>query len=112
MSTSPALVAALIDSTVVSAEQRAQLVELQRQDPEGVEAFLEAAELVEPDAAKRQTLLQKISQLRVVERVQLAMKGHTRSAQPAHSRLLQGRATRGAAISLNSPAAKSKVSPP
>jgi len=80
MSTSPALVAALIDSTVVSAEQRAQLVELQRQDPEGVEAFLEAAELAEPDAAKRQTLLQKISQLRVVERVQLAMKG-TREAR-------------------------------
>jgi hypothetical protein len=80
MSTSPALVAALIESTVVSAEQRAQLVELQRQDPEGVEAFLEAAELAEPDAAKRQTLLQKISQLRVVERVQLAMKG-TREAR-------------------------------
>jgi hypothetical protein len=80
MSTSPALVVALIESTVVSAEQRAQLVELQRQDPEGIEAFLEAAELAEPDAAKRQTLLQKISQLRVVERVQLAMKG-TREAR-------------------------------
>ena len=80
MSTSPALVAALIDSTVVSAEHRAQLLELQRQDPEGVEAFLEASELAEPDAAKRQTLLQKISQLRVVERVQLAMKG-TREAR-------------------------------
>ncbi len=80
MSTSPALVAALIESTVVSAEQRAQLLELQRQEPEGVEAFLEGAEIVEPDAAKRQTLLQKISQLRVVERVQLAMKG-TREAR-------------------------------
>ena len=80
MSTSPALVAALIESTVVSAEQRAQLVELQRQDLESVDAFLEAAELAEPDAAKRQTLLQKISHLRVVERVQLAMKG-TREAR-------------------------------
>jgi hypothetical protein len=80
MSASPALVAALIESTVVSVEQRAQLVELQRQEPEGVEAFLEAAEIAEPDAAKRQTLLQKISHLRVVERVQLAMKG-TREAR-------------------------------
>jgi hypothetical protein len=80
LSTSPALVAALIESTVVSAEQREQLIELQREDLEGVEAFLEAAELAEPDAAKRQTLLQKISQLRVVERVQMAMKG-TREAR-------------------------------
>ena len=80
MSTSPALVAALVESPLVSAEQRDQLLELQREEPEGIEAFLEAAELAEPDADKRQTLLQKISQLRVVERVQLAMKG-TREAR-------------------------------
>jgi hypothetical protein len=80
LSTSPALVAALVESPLVSAEQRDQLLELQREELEGIEAFLEAAELAEPDAAKRQTLLQKISQLRVVERVQLAMKG-TREAR-------------------------------
>jgi len=80
LSTSPALVAALVESPLVSAEQRDQLLELQREEPEGIEAFLEAAELAEPDAAKRQTLLQKISQLRVVERVQMAMKG-TREAR-------------------------------
>ena len=80
LSTSPALVAALVESPLVSAEQRDQLLELQREEPEGIEAFLEAAELAEPDADKRQTLLQKISQLRVVERVQLAMKG-TREAR-------------------------------
>ena len=80
LSTSPPLVAALIESTVVSAEQRQQLLELQKEELEGVEAFLEAAELAEPDEAKRLTLLQKISQLRVVERVQLAMKG-TREAR-------------------------------
>jgi hypothetical protein len=80
LSTSPALVAALVESPLVSTEQRDQLLELQREEPEGIEAFLEAAELAEPDAAKRQTLLQKISQLRVVERVQLAMKG-TREAR-------------------------------
>ena len=80
LSTSPALVVALIESTVVNAEQRDQLLELQREEPEGIEALLEAAELAEPDAAKRETLLQKISRLRVVERVQMAMKG-TREAR-------------------------------
>src|ERR1700680_705237 len=52
LSTSPALVAALVESPLVSAEQRDQLLELQREEPEGIEAFLEAAELAEPDAAK------------------------------------------------------------
>ena len=80
LSTSPALVAALVESAVVNSEQRNQLLELQREEPEGVEAFLEGAEFAEPDTAKRKTLLQRISQLRVVERVQLAMKG-TREAR-------------------------------
>ncbi len=80
LSTSPALVAALIESSVVNAEQHDQLLELQREEPEGIEALLEAAEIAEPDAAKRETLLQKISRLRVVERVQMAMKG-TREAR-------------------------------
>jgi hypothetical protein len=75
LSTSPHLVAELIASTVVNAEQRAQLVELQRAEPEPVEAFVEAAEAAEPDKAKRETLLQKLSRMRVVERVQRALKG-------------------------------------
>ena len=75
MSTSPALVAALIASSVVNAEQRNQLVELQREELEKLEAFAEAAEEAEPDKAKRETLLQKIGRLRVVERVQMAIKG-------------------------------------
>ena len=82
LSTSPALVAALVESTVINAEQREQLLELQREEPEGVEAFVEAVEMAEPDAAKRITLLQKISGMRVVERVQMAMKG-TREARNA-----------------------------
>jgi hypothetical protein len=82
LSTSPDLVAALVESSVVTAEQRGQLLELQREEPEGIEAFLEAVEAAEPDAAKRETLLQKISRLSVVERVQLAMKG-TREARTA-----------------------------
>jgi hypothetical protein len=75
LSTSPHLVAELIASTVVNAEQRVQLVELQRAEPEPVEAFVEAAEAAEPDKAKRETLLQKLSRMRVVERVQRALKG-------------------------------------
>ena len=80
LSTSPALVAALVESSVVTAEQRNQLLELQREEPQDMEAFVEAAEMAEPDVDKRQTLLQKISTLRVVERVQMAMKG-TREAR-------------------------------
>jgi hypothetical protein len=75
LSTSPALVAEMIASAVINAEQRAQLVELQRSEPEPVEAFVEAAKAAEPDAAKRETLLQKLARMRVVDRVQRALKG-------------------------------------
>ena len=75
LSTSEALVAALVASAVVTAEQRNQLLELQRQEFDPVEAFEEAAKIAEPDGAKRETLLQKLSRMRVVERVQLAIKG-------------------------------------
>jgi hypothetical protein len=75
LSTSPALVAELVASSVINAEQRSQLVELQREDLEGAEAFAEAAEAIEPDRAKRESLLQKLARLRVVERVSLAIKG-------------------------------------
>jgi hypothetical protein len=76
LSTSPPLVAALVDSSVVTAEQRNQLLELQREEPEAIQAFVDAAEAAEPDLAKRETLLQKLSRMRVIERVQLAMKGN------------------------------------
>ena len=75
LSTSPHLVAELIASAVINAEQRTLLLELQRAEPEPLEAFVEAMEAAEPDQAKRETLLQKLSRLRVVERVQLALKG-------------------------------------
>ena len=75
LSTSEALVAALLASEVVTVEQKKQLLELQRQEFDPVEAFEEAAKAVEPDGAKRETLLQKLSRMRVVERVQLAIKG-------------------------------------
>lgn len=75
LSTSPALVAALIASTVVNTDQRNQLVDLQRQDTEPQDTFTDIPEIVEPDKAKRETLLQKLSRMRVVERVQTALKG-------------------------------------
>ena len=75
LSTSPALVAEMIASAVINAEQRAQLVELQRAELEPVEAFAEAAKEAEPDPVKRETLLQKLGRMRVVERVQRALKG-------------------------------------
>jgi hypothetical protein len=75
LSASPALVAELIASSVINAEQRNQLLELQREELEGAEAFAEAAEAIEPDRAKRGSLLQKLASMRVVERVQLAIKG-------------------------------------
>jgi hypothetical protein len=75
LSTSPHLVEELIASSVINADQRGQLQDLQRTDLEPVSAFAEAAEEAEPDSAKRETMLQKLSRLRVVERVQLALKG-------------------------------------
>src|SRR6266478_9902958 len=55
LSTSPALVAALIASSVLSPEQRNLLLELRLEKFESTEAFVKAAEEVEPDQAKRQT---------------------------------------------------------
>ena len=75
LSTSPALVAEMIGSAVINPEQRAQLQELQRADLEPEDAFAEAAKDAEPDAKKRETLLQRLSRMRVVERVQRALKG-------------------------------------
>lgn len=75
LSTSPALVAELIASAVISPEQRAQLVELQRAEPDPVDTLAKALEEAEPDKAKRETLLQKLARMRVVERVQMALKG-------------------------------------
>jgi hypothetical protein len=75
LSTSPALVAEMIASGVITVEQRAQLQELQKAELEPEAAFAEAAKEAEPDAARRETLLQKLSKMRVVERVQRALKG-------------------------------------
>ena len=76
VSESPALAAALEHSTSLTVEQKNQLHELHGQGPAIDEAALaEAAAVAEPDIAKRQTLIQRISQMTVAQRVQFAIKG-------------------------------------
>lgn len=76
LSTSPELVAALIVMPTLSVEQRDQLQDMQRKDLEPAAVFAEVAEAAEPDIAKRETLVQRLSRMRVVERVQMALKGN------------------------------------
>ncbi len=76
LSAAPALVAALLHSASLTADQRAQLEELVRETTESAEAFVEAAAVAEIDPARRITLVQRLSRMRVVERVQLALKGN------------------------------------
>lgn len=73
VSSSPELAAALEHSSSVTLEQKQQLHELHGAtlDRAAVENLLSAE--VEP--ARRQTLLQRISNLTVVQRIQLALKG-------------------------------------
>ncbi len=75
LSASPALAAALAASPSLLVEQRQQLQELQQETTSEAE-LAEAVAAAEPDRAKRQTLLQRLAGLRVVERVQLALKGN------------------------------------
>lgn len=74
VSQSPALAAALEHSSSVTAEQKAQLHELLGSAIDEA-ALAEAATEAEPDASKRQTLLQQIAKMTVAQRVQFAMKG-------------------------------------
>lgn len=73
ISSSPALAAALEHSTSITAEQRQQLHELRGAAMD--EATLQEVVSDEPDAAKRQTLLQRLAKMNVAQRVQLALKG-------------------------------------
>jgi hypothetical protein len=75
LSSVPGLAAALAASSSLTGEQRLQLQELQEERSDEA-AIAEAVAEVEPDRGKRQTLLQKLARMRVVERVQLALKGN------------------------------------
>jgi hypothetical protein len=74
VSASPALAGALENSTSVTAEQKALLHEL-RSTAIDHGALAEAALEAEPDLGKRQTLLQRLANMSVAQRVQFAFKG-------------------------------------
>jgi hypothetical protein len=76
VSESPALAAALELSTSLTVDQKHQLHEMhvEGNTPDQV-ALAEAAAAAEPDDARRQTLLQRLSKMTVAQRIQFAMKG-------------------------------------
>ena len=74
VSDSPALAAALEHSTSLTADQKNQLHELLGSAIDEA-ALAEAAAEAEPDAARRQTLLQRLAKMTVAQRVQFAIKG-------------------------------------
>lgn len=76
VSASPVLAAALEHSPSLNAEQKKILQELRSSLPPGDEkALADAVAEAEPDAGRRQTLLQQISRMGVAQRVQYAIKG-------------------------------------
>jgi hypothetical protein len=74
ISESPALVGALAHTTSLTVEQKNLLHELLGSSIDEA-ALAEAAVAAEPDAAKRQTLLQRLAKMNVAQRVQFAIKG-------------------------------------
>ena len=76
LSTNRALVAALVSSPSLTAEQRQQLEELLADKAETEAAFVQAVSDIDTTSEQRATLLQRLAGMRVVERVQLALKGN------------------------------------
>jgi len=76
VSESPALAAALEHSTSLTVDQKNQLHELHGPgNPIDEAALAEAAAAIEPDVARRQTLIQRVATMTVAQRVQFAIKG-------------------------------------
>jgi len=75
LSFDPRLIDTLAHSTAATPEQKALLEEAKHGAALKVEEMQEAAAEAEPDKARRQTLLQRVSHMTVVERIQLALKG-------------------------------------
>ena len=70
----PQLVIAVAHATQATAEQKELLGELQK-GAVAIAEIAQAAAEVEPDAAKRETLMQKVAHMNVVQRLTLALKG-------------------------------------
>jgi hypothetical protein len=76
VSESPALAAAIEHSSSLTVDQKNQLRELHGPgSPIDEAALAEAAAAFEPDAARRQTLIQRLAKMTVAQRVQFAIKG-------------------------------------
>jgi hypothetical protein len=76
LSSNRALTAALMESSSLAAEQRQQLEELLTDKVESGKAYAEAVAEIDATSEERATLLQRLAGMRVVERVQLALKGN------------------------------------
>jgi hypothetical protein len=76
LSSNRTLVATLVHSSSLTAEQRQQIEELLADKAAGEAAFAEAVADLDATKEERVTLLQRLAGLRVVERVQLALKGN------------------------------------
>jgi hypothetical protein len=75
VSASPTLTVALANTTSVTTEQKHLLQELLSDAHLDEATLAEAASEAEPDAARRQTLLQRLAKMTVAQRVQFAIKG-------------------------------------
>jgi hypothetical protein len=75
LSADPELGLALADTEAATPEQQELLGEIKADVPIAVKDLAEAAAEAEPDTKKRVTLLQKISAMNVVQRIQRAVKG-------------------------------------
>jgi hypothetical protein len=76
LSSNRTLAASLMQSASLTAEQRQQLEELVANKPESQSAFAAAVADIDISHENRTTLLQRLATMRVVERVQLALKGN------------------------------------
>jgi hypothetical protein len=76
LSSNRALAAALVGSPSLTAEQRQQLEELLADKAASEATFAQAVSEIDATSEQRVTLLQRLAGMRVVERVQLALKGN------------------------------------
>lgn len=74
LSSDPRLIAAVVHTPAATAEQKELLEDLLKGAPSMSELEQAAADAV-PDIARRQTLLQRLAHMNVVERITLALKG-------------------------------------
>ena len=75
VSASPALAVALVNTSSVTTEQKHLLHELLSEAHIDEAVLAEAVAEAEPDAVRRQTLLQRLAKMTVAQRVQFAIKG-------------------------------------